>query len=331
MGGNRLKLNPDKTEVLLVGDKRRVGDIDLVLNGVRLPLKDQVRSLGVILDSQLSMEAQISAVSWAAWYQLHLIQKLRPYLPVHLLPQVVHAPVSSRLDYCNALYVGLPLKTVRKQLVQNASARLLKNSRRWDHITPVLKDLHWLPVVYRAQFKVLVLTFKALYGVGPVYLKERLQHHQICRLTRSASQDFLSVPPVKTARLVRTRERTFSVVAPTLWNSLPYDLRHAPSLPLGFLSALTQCVMALSEDSSDEDDSGVTAADPEAADPEGEMEETPENPAPSPPQLQSTPDTAEALHPDADSEQDTPPSPAERRQQKVRQKRGRPVHLRPKR
>ncbi|XP_061492905.1 serine/threonine-protein kinase ATR isoform X2 [Rhineura floridana] len=85
------------------------------------------------------------------------------------------------------------------------------------------------------------------------------------------------------------------------------------------------------KDSSDEDDSGVTAADPEAADPEGEMEETPENPAPSPPQLQSTPDTAEALQPDADSEQDTPPSPAERRQQKVRQKRGRPVHLRPKR
>ncbi|XP_061484291.1 cilia- and flagella-associated protein 95 isoform X2 [Rhineura floridana] len=232
MGGNRLKLNPDKTEVLLVGDKRRLGDIDLVFNGVRLPLKDQVRSLGVILDSQLSMEAQILAASRAAWYQLHLIQRLRPYLPVHLLPRVVHALVSSRLDYCNALYVGLPLKTVWKlQLVQNAAARLIRNSRRRDHITPVLEDLHWLPVVYRAQFKVLVLTFKALYGFGPVYLKERLQHHQICRPTRSASQDLLSVPPVKTARLVRTRERAFSIVAPTLWNSLPYDLRRAPSLP----------------------------------------------------------------------------------------------------
>ncbi|XP_061449381.1 chromo domain-containing protein cec-1-like [Rhineura floridana] len=87
-------------------------------------------------------------------------------------------------------------------------------------------------------------------------------------------------------------------------------------------------VMAPSEDSSDEDDSGVTAADPGAA---GDTEEPPENPAPSAPQLQSTPGTAEALQPDTDSEQDTPPSPAECRQQKVRQKRGRPVSLRPKR
>ncbi|XP_061442164.1 cytochrome c oxidase subunit NDUFA4 isoform X1 [Rhineura floridana] len=231
MGRNKLKLNPDKTEVLLVGDKRRLGDIDLKFNRVSLPLKDQVRSLGVVLDSRLSMEAQISAVSRAAWYQLHLIRRLQPYLPVHQLPLVVHALVTSRLDYCNALYVGIPLKTVRKlQLIQNAAARLLTNSRRRDHITPVLFDLHWLPVVFRAQFKVLVLTFKSLHGSSPVYLTERLQRHQLCRPTRSATQGRLSIPPTKTARLAGTRERAFSVAAPTLWNSLPQDLRHASSL-----------------------------------------------------------------------------------------------------
>uniref|UniRef100_A0A670JM86 Reverse transcriptase domain-containing protein n=1 Tax=Podarcis muralis TaxID=64176 RepID=A0A670JM86_PODMU len=126
MAANRLRLNPDKTEVLFLGDRTRAGVEDsLVLNGVTVPLKDQVRSLGVILDSQLSMEAQVKSVSRAAVYQLHLVRRLRPYLPADCLTRVVHALVISRLDYCNALYVGLPLKVTRKlQLIQNAAARL---------------------------------------------------------------------------------------------------------------------------------------------------------------------------------------------------------------
>ena len=73
------------------------------------------------------------------------------------------------------LYVELPLKVTWKlQLIQNAAARLVIGSGRRDHITPVWKGLHWLPVRFQAQFKVLVLTFKALNGLGPVYLNERL-------------------------------------------------------------------------------------------------------------------------------------------------------------
>ncbi|XP_053224964.1 uncharacterized protein LOC128403862 [Podarcis raffonei] len=148
MAANRLRLNPDKTEVLFLGDRRQAGVEDsLVLNWVTVSLKDQVCSLGVILDSQLSMEAQVKSVSRAVVYQLHLVRRLRPYLPADCLARVVHALVISRLDYCNALYVGLPLKVTRKlQLIQNAAARLVTGSGHRDHITPVLKDLHWLPV-----------------------------------------------------------------------------------------------------------------------------------------------------------------------------------------
>ena len=172
MAANKLRLNPDRTEVLFLGDRGRVGVGDsLVLNGVTVPLR-------VILDSQLSMEAQVHSVSRAAVYQLHLVRRLRPYLPADCLARVVHALVISHLDYCNVLYVGLPLKVTRKlQLIQNAAARLVTGSGRRDHITLVLKDLHWLPVRFRAQFKVLVLTFKALNSLGPAYLKERLHPH----------------------------------------------------------------------------------------------------------------------------------------------------------
>uniref|UniRef100_A0A670HRU4 Reverse transcriptase domain-containing protein n=1 Tax=Podarcis muralis TaxID=64176 RepID=A0A670HRU4_PODMU len=202
VAANRLRLNPVKTEVLFLGDRRRAGVEDsLVLNGVTVPLKDQVCSLGVILDSQLSMEAQVKSVSRAAVYQLHLVRRLRPYLPADCLTRMVHALVISRLDYCNALYVGLPLKVTRKlQLIQNAAARLVTGSSHRDHITPVLKA-HWLPVRFQAEFKVLVLTFKALNGLGLVYLKECLHPHCSTWTLRSSTEGLLAVPSLREAKL----------------------------------------------------------------------------------------------------------------------------------
>ncbi|KAF7247065.1 RNA-directed DNA polymerase from mobile element jockey [Varanus komodoensis] len=176
MRANKLKLNPDKTEVLLVGGSGfGEGDLNLVLNGVALPPRDKVRSLGVLLDPELSLEAQVTTAARSAFLQLRLIHQLRPYLEYDCLATVTHALVTSRLDFCSALYVGLPLKTVRiLQLVQNRAARLLTGTGRYVHMTPVLRQLHWLPIEVRAQFKVLVMTYKALNGLGPGYLKERL-------------------------------------------------------------------------------------------------------------------------------------------------------------
>ncbi|KAF7250967.1 putative RNA-directed DNA polymerase from transposon BS [Varanus komodoensis] len=177
MRANKLKLNPDKTEVLLVGGSGfGEGGFDLVLNGATLPLRDKIRSLGVLLDPELSLEAQVTAVARNAFLQLQLINQLRPYLEYDCLATVTHALVTSCLDFCNALYMGLPLKTVRTlQLVQNRAARLLTGTGRYAHMTPVLRQLHWLPIEARAQFKVLIMTYKALNGLGPGYLNERLR------------------------------------------------------------------------------------------------------------------------------------------------------------
>ncbi|KAF7240380.1 Keratin, type II cytoskeletal 79 [Varanus komodoensis] len=177
MRANKLKLNPDKMEVLLVGGSGfGEGGFDLVLNGVALPLRDKVRSLGVLLDPELSLEAQVTVVARSAFLQLQLINQLRPYLEYDCLATVTHALVTSRLDFCNALYVGLPLKTVRTlQLVQNRAARLLTGTGRYAHMTPVLHQLHWLPIEAQAQFKVLIMTYKALNGLGHGYLNERLR------------------------------------------------------------------------------------------------------------------------------------------------------------
>ena len=89
----------------------------------------------------------------------------------HRCKTLVHAFVTSRLDYCNSLLYGLPKYLISKlQREQNAVARLITNTRKCDHIIPALHNLHWLPVFYRLYFKILIITFKAIYNMSPSYI-----------------------------------------------------------------------------------------------------------------------------------------------------------------
>ena len=104
---------------------------------------------------------------------LHLwwIAQLCPYLDTGTLTTLVHALVVSRIDYCNARYVRLPLRLMRKlQVVQSMAARLLSGVKRFHHISPTLATLHWLPNCFHIDFKVLTITYKALNSLGPRYL-----------------------------------------------------------------------------------------------------------------------------------------------------------------
>ncbi|XP_053111605.1 uncharacterized protein LOC128327198 [Hemicordylus capensis] len=226
---NKLKLNPSKTEVLIVEAQNQRGELDLpVLDGVTFPQKEQVCSLGVLLDPGLTLVSQVEAMARSAFYQLRLIRQLCPFLEEDDLKTVVHQLVISWLDYCNALYVGLPLYVVRKlQLVQHAAARLVSGSTQRDHIIPVLQQLHWLPICFLAKYKVLVITFKALNGLGPSYLRECFLLHDPHRTLKSSKKVCLQLPPVC---LVETQRRAFSVAAPGLSNALPAEIRNLSSL-----------------------------------------------------------------------------------------------------
>ena len=164
-----------------------------------------------------------------------MISRLKSFLSHNDLEIVIHAFIISRLDYCNSLYLGLPQSSLRRlQLVQNAAARLLTGTRRHEHITPILASLHWLPVIFRIQFKIVLFVYKALNGLAPAYITELVQPHSAQRSLRSSNKGLLYVPH---SRLKQRGDRAFAIAAPRLWNQLPLDIRSAPSIS-GFKSRL---------------------------------------------------------------------------------------------
>ncbi len=139
--------------------------------------KTQVKNLGVILETDLSFSSHVKAVTKSAYYHLKNIAIIRCF--VSSQEKHVHAFITSRVDYCNGLLTGLPKKTIRQlQLIQNAAARILTRTRKSEHITPVLRSLHWLPVTFRMDFKVLLLVYKSLNGLGPKYSADMLPEYK---------------------------------------------------------------------------------------------------------------------------------------------------------
>ena len=112
-----------------------------------------------------------------------IIARIRSYLTPETAKLLLHAFVTSKLDYCNSLLYGVPkYQILRLQRIQNVAARLVTATSRYDHISPVLKQLHWLPVAQRIKFKILLLTYKALKDCAPSYIKDLLQPYVPTRL-----------------------------------------------------------------------------------------------------------------------------------------------------
>ena len=231
MNTNMLKLNTDKTEVMLFTSKANAKYIDNISVNVSESLiksTDRVRNLGAIFSSSMDMEQQINSVCRSAYVHLRNIGHIRKFLTVDATKALVNALVTSRLDYCNALLIGVPNTVLSKlQRVQNTAARIVTRTPRWNHITPVLKDLHWLPVYYRIKFKILTHTFKALSGQSPRYIKELLEVYRPVRDLRSQNSRTLVVPKTRTNQY---GNRSFKFAAPNLWNSLPSSIRNATNL-----------------------------------------------------------------------------------------------------
>ena len=226
MAANWLKLNDDKTEFIIFGSKENLEHVqtkEIKISEVSVDRVASVKSIGATLDSHLTMESQVAAICKSSWFHLHQISKIKEYLTRDQLQTVIQAYVISRLDQNNSLLIGIPKYKIRKlQMLQNACARLISGTRKHDHVTPSLMQLHWLPVEQRIIFKVLLLVYKALNGKAPAYLSELLDVYTPVRTLRSSSQSLLTLPE---SHYVQTRMRDFSHRGPKEWNKLPSNLR----------------------------------------------------------------------------------------------------------
>ena len=122
-----------------------------------------VKILGVYLDKSLSIEQHNAVVSKSCFNQIRNIGRIRSYITDSACNTLVCPLITSRLDYGNALLYGVNASALAElQRVQNTAARLIARRKKYDHITPVLIELHWLPVKFRCEYKLLVYVFNSL-------------------------------------------------------------------------------------------------------------------------------------------------------------------------
>ena len=232
MSANMLKMNDDKTEVILFATKSQIkklsNPISITLSDTNFQPKSDVENLGVIMDTNMTMQKQINRITSTCYYHIRKISKVRKYLNIDAARSLINAYVISRMDYGNALLAELPAYLIKKlQRVQNYAARVINRTGWRDSISRQLKDLHWLPVKQRIEYKVILTVYKSLNNLAPGYLKNLLKYRQTVRTLRSSNRQYLFVKRYRT----RYGARTFSYIGPKLWNQLPLSLRKTDSLP----------------------------------------------------------------------------------------------------
>ena len=174
------------------------------------------------------MSEQVTAICKSTHYHLRNIGRIRKCISYEACEKLIHALVTSRLDCGNGNLYDLPdFQNYRLQRILHVAARILTLSFPSYSITPILIELHWLPIKKRIEYKILLLTFKATHNLAPQYISDLLQPYPTPRPLRSSEENFLAIPQSRTKTY---GDRAFSVAAPKLWNGLPENLRNINEL-----------------------------------------------------------------------------------------------------
>ena len=204
-----LQLNPGKTQILIIASPQVLNQLSI--GGVKLSNDTCIRfvstakNLGVQIDHHLSFEPQIMSLKKHCFRLLRNVIGRKYLFSKAQLKLIINSIIVCKLDYCNALYYGISDNLIHQlQLVQNAAAKAIVGLYKYDHLGDTLKDLHWLPISYRIQYKILLLVYKCLNGMGPDYLSNMFHYANYNHLI------YLTEPRVYT----HYGERSFQKVGP---------------------------------------------------------------------------------------------------------------------
>ena len=233
LASNRLVLNSSKTQFIWLGGRRRLAGVDLRLVADTFPhitFLESVRDLGIILDQNLCFSPHVNQLTRSCYYQLRQLRLISRSVSHAAAATLIHAFVTSRLDHCCSILMGLPLAlTARLDRVLRSAARLIGRLPKRASVSAYMHDtLHWLPISQRINYRIAALVWRCLLGCAPVYLRELccpVSHVAGRRTLRSSSAGELLVPRATTTTRQR---RAFSVVGPSIWNHLPLQIRLLP-------------------------------------------------------------------------------------------------------
>ena len=236
LSANYLKLNDNKTEIMAVGSSVGVSRLktavpSLTLGSSTVGFSQAVRNLGVLFDEQLRFDQHAAAIRRRSSAVLGCLSRIRNHFSSANFEILIHAFISSHLDFSNSLLLGAPRYVVDAlQRVQNYAARVLNRSRKFSHVTPLLHSLHWLPVSARINFKALTLVYKSVHNLAPSYLSSLFSCYVPARPLRSGGDSSAFRLIVRRTRTSTFGDRAFGVAAALLWNKLPPEIRMSPNL-----------------------------------------------------------------------------------------------------
>ena len=246
MSANYLKLNSDKTVVKVFRPERQNSDptidkFSLFDNNVSTEPLKSVKLLGVILGQNMNFKEFVNRKVQICNLQLRNLWSIRMCLPLETRILLVTNLIISNLDYCNSLLISSPNYVVATlQRALNKAVRFIFSVRRGEHITPYLLKLHLLPVSYRIKYKIILIAFKILHKVSPIYLTEKIQTFYPTTTTYlrpgSGRDQFMfeiSLNQIKNGNLL-----TLMI---SEWNSLPLNLRKIRELNV-FKTHLKTCM-----------------------------------------------------------------------------------------
>ena len=231
MTQNLLKLNSDKTEFILFGTRQqlsKVDDISLHISNNIIKPMNHVRNLGYVMDSLLKNGPHVNKITSSCYCKLCNIAKIRPSLDTKSAQLITQALVLLCIDYCNSLLASSPQYQLDKlQHIQNMSCQVICNLRKYDHVSPAMKGLHWVKIPERITYRLCLLVYKCHSNLAPRYFSGLLPSRASRRLLRSSLSDNIHWVYFKNSQC---QHSSFSSTGPRAWNSLPTMVKTVQSL-----------------------------------------------------------------------------------------------------
>ena len=188
---------------------------------------ESARDLGVYIDLHLTYDTHISHLVSSCLTKLVQINRVKYCFDRKTLVLIITSLVFSKMLYCSTVWSNTSSKNIQKlQLIQNFACKIICGARKYDHVTPLLDELNWLPVSKMLKFKDAVMAYKCASNLAPEYLCAKFKKRSSVHNRTTRNNEKFEIPLFRSA----TGQRTFAYRVVSLWNTLDEDLRNATTV-----------------------------------------------------------------------------------------------------